>query len=53
VPLPPGATVARLSDRTVLAATARGRDLVIRMPPPSGTMPVALKIAGGNRERQA
>ncbi len=51
VPLPPGATVARLPDGAALSATARGRDLSIRVPTGAKGMPVALKITGGNRER--
>jgi alpha-L-fucosidase len=51
LPLPPGATVSRLPDGAVLPAAVRGRDVTIRVPALVGGMPVALKIAGGNRDR--
>jgi alpha-L-fucosidase len=51
LPLPPGATVARLPDGAALPAAVRGRDVTIRVPAGVGGMPLALKIAGGNRDR--
>lgn len=55
LPLPPGVSVTALpqgpgSGAAPVTAAVRGRDLLVRLPAARPDLPLALKIAGGNRK---